>query len=134
MPIRLNPKSKARTVWMSVMRTRRVRSRVCDSARSSSVARHRAQPLELNAQQSPRPGPTLLEGQVEHQARVDGYREPGVLTHLALELSGIPVRVAESDERIGGTFTACHRREHVAGGGDLDRVRHFVSVIPFSAR
>src|SRR5579862_3588246 len=101
MPMRLSPKSKARTV--------------CTGC-NSGVSRHRAHALRLDPQQSPRPCPTLLVREIEYHAGIDRHRQPRVLAHLAFELSGLPIRVAESNERVRGAFTTRHRSQYVTRG------------------
>src|SRR6185437_6765309 len=98
MPIRLNPKSKARMA----------------STGFSGMPGDQAQPVDIYAEEPPGAGPALLVGQLEHHARIDGHGGPGVLADLALELAGLPSRVAECDEGIGRAFTARHCGQHVA--------------------
>src|SRR5512146_484959 len=117
MPMRLSPKSKARTA----------------STGFSGMPGDQAQPVDIDAEEPPGAGPALLVGQLEDHAHIDGHGGPGVFAHLALELAGFPARVAESDERIARTFAAGHRGEHVTRGRDLDRLGHLVRVVPLPA-
>jgi len=56
------------------------------------------------------------------------------IENLALELPGLPARVAQSDKGILGTCAARHRRQHVARGGHLNMIGNLVGRIPLTAR
>src|SRR5258708_5337246 len=102
-PIRLRPKSKARTVWTGGV----------GGSAPSSMPGHETQAINVDSHQPPRAEPPFFERQLEHDARVDRHRQPGVFAHLALELSGLPTRIPEGDERIHATLAAPHRGQHV---------------------
>src|SRR5581483_3107936 len=72
MPMRRRPKSKAMSVC----------------GRSSGIARDGAQLLDVDPEQLPGPLPALGERQLEYEALVRRHGQIGVLTDLALELSG----------------------------------------------
>src|SRR4029077_4417167 len=84
------------------------------------------------AEQPPRAGPALFKRQLENHARIDGHGDPGVVLHLAFELPGLPARVAEGDERIGGSFATRHRGEHVARGRDLYGLGDPMGMVPLA--
>ena len=67
--------------------------------------------------------PALLVWQLEDQRVVAGHREPCVLQQLLVELAGFPSRVAERDGGGRRALAPGHRREHVARGGHVQRVR-----------
>src|SRR5690242_3236367 len=113
MPMRLSPKSKARMA----------------STGFSGMPGDQAQPVDIDAEQPPGADPAFFVGQLEYDACIDRHRGPGVLPDLALQLAGLPARVAERDESIGWTLTASHRGQYIARGRDLDGLRHFVRVV-----
>src|ERR1019366_3927097 len=64
------------------------------------MARDEADAGAVDAQQLPGRLPAILERQVEYDALVHRQAQPGVVEHLALELSGFPAGIAEGDEGV----------------------------------
>ena len=123
MPIRLSPKSKARTVCGRVMPGR------CAYAwPASGLRRSTSMPSSRQA-----PAQRCSNGRSNTTLRVHRHGGPGVVLQLALELAGFPAGVAEGDERVRGALAARHGGQHVARGGDLDVVGDLVGVIPLAA-
>src|SRR5688572_29379740 len=120
MPMRLRPKSKARTTMG------------CDWA-WSGMSGKRGELPGFDAEQTQRGAPALFVGQIEDHALIGGNRQPGVVQQLLLELTGFPARVAQRDECLVGTGAGGHGGEHVARGGHLDRFGDLVGGIPFTA-
>src|SRR5262249_13712523 len=106
-PIRLSPKSKARTVCG------------CLSV-ASGMPGHEAQPLDVDSQQPPGAEPAVLKRQLEDDARIDRHGQPRVVADLAFELTGFPSGIAERDECVQRAFTPGHCCQHIARGSDLD--------------
>src|SRR5262245_37135025 len=118
MPMRLSPKSRARTRRIS----------------RSGMTGERRELSGLDAEQPERCEPALLVGQIEDHALVGGHREPGIVEHLALELAGFPTRVTECDEGLLRAGAGGHGREYVARGRDLDGIGNAMRRVPLAAR
>src|SRR5947207_1341695 len=103
-PIRLRPKSRARTV------------REARSGMPGFVL----QPREVEAQELHGGRQALVRWHVEEDgvARLDG--EPGVLRELVLELPRRPAGVTERHEHARGAFAAADGFENVLRGGEAD--------------
>src|SRR6185437_1210940 len=129
MPIRLRPKSNARTAcagWEAAIRSR-----------GSGIAgdgAHLADLVAIEADELPRALPTLLEGHAEHDALVGGHRQPGVLADLALELARIPAGIPEGYEGIRRSVAARHCLQNVARGRHLNAAGDFDRAVPLAAR
>src|SRR2546421_3922852 len=113
-PMRLRPKSKARTV-------RAVRS---------GMSRCVLEPRIVEAEQLHRLAEALLRRDVEQDRvfRFDG--EPGVLRELLLELPGRPAGIAEGHQHALGAFAAADRFKDVLRGGEADRFAHAQRCLP----
>src|SRR5690606_35191392 len=81
--------------------------------RASSMPDVRADGVEVDTQQAAGGVPAALEGDVEKNALVARYGEPGVLRELAFELTRAPARIAQRDDRDLGTGPVRHGGENV---------------------
>src|SRR2546421_5007213 len=100
-PMRLRPKSKARTV-------REARS---------GMSRFVLEPREVDAKELHRLVEALLCRDVEQDRVLGFHREPGVLRQLLLELAGGPAGIAERHQHALRAFAATDRFEDVFRGG-----------------
>src|SRR5437764_9438203 len=117
-PMRLRPKSKARTV----------------RAMRSGMSRFVLEPRVVEAEQLHRLSEPLVRRNVEEDRvlRFDG--EPGVLRELLLELAGRPAGIAERHQYALRAFAAADRFENVLRGGEADRLAHAQRRLPVARR
>src|SRR5712671_6230803 len=117
-PMRLRPKSKARTV------------RAARSGMSCFIVQARV----VDAEQLHRLRKALFGRDVEQDRVLRLDREPGVLRQLLLELAGGPAGIAERYQHALRAFAAADRFENVLRGGEADRFAHAQRRLPVARR
>src|SRR3972149_452845 len=86
----------------------------------SGMPAHQVQTIHLDTQAAQRTVETIRQRHIEYNIAVSFDGQPGVLTHLALQLTTPPAGITQRHEVFFRTLAAGYRRKDVTRSGDHD--------------